>query len=190
MARTYSMRDTASVAAQAARDITRWLESDPRTLAVRNVEADPAYQRRDIDLIWQTKGGALAIEVKGDRYDQTGNFFFETVSNREAGTPGCFLYTEADFVYYYFVRSRQLFLLPMPATRDWFQARLAGFRETSTTTPYPGGHYTTVGRLVKTERVLNEVPGAWRVQLTGEEKPARPRWRRALVALFAKKPER
>ena len=180
------MRDTEGVAAQAARDVTRWLESDPQTLCVLNVEADPEYQRRDIDLVWRTKSGPFTVEVKGDRYDQSGNFFFETMSNQEAGTPGCFLYTEADFVHYYFVRSRQLFILPMPATRDWFKARIDRFREVSTTTPYPGGHYTTVGRLVKTDQVLKEVSSTRCVQLTGAERPATPRWRRALATLLAK----
>ena len=165
MARAYTMRQTGAVAAHAARDITRWLKAKPETRQVRNVEADPDYQRRDIDLIWKTKNGTTTIEVKGDRYDQTGNFFLETISNREAGTPGCFLYTEADFIYYYFVGPQRLFILPLPATRDWFLAHLREFREVTTTTPYRGGFYTTVGRLVKIERVLGAVSGAQCVEL-------------------------
>ena len=54
MARAYTMRQTGAVAAHAARDITRWLKAKPETRQVRNVEADPDYQRRDIDLIWKT----------------------------------------------------------------------------------------------------------------------------------------
>ncbi|WP_341524533.1 hypothetical protein WKK05_18000 [Nostoc sp. UHCC 0302] len=101
----------------------------------------------------------VLIEVKGDRWDKTRNFFFETDSNLEKGTPGCFMYTQAEWLFYYFVNTGQLYRLPMPKTRDWFLITMKRFRERSTTTSVGDSHYTTVGRLVPITTVMLEVPG-------------------------------
>ena len=52
------------------------------------------------------------IEIKGDRKHFTGNFFFETVSNLNKNTKGCMLYTESDYVFYYFIDTCDLYLIP------------------------------------------------------------------------------
>ena len=158
----YSMAEGVSVAQQAAQDIESWLRSLPQTRSVENVEADPRYQAQDVDLIWTTTRGRYRVEIKGDRWHGTGNFFFETMSNQERGTLGCFLYTEADLLFYYFVEPRQLYILPMPATREWFLANRLRFRQSSTTTDLGWGRsYTTVGHLVPIETVLAEVEGVY-----------------------------
>lgn len=162
------MRETDAVGRRAVREVTRWLWLDPQTRGVRNVERDPAYQTKDIDLLWRTGAGEISLEVKGDRHDETGNLFLETISNADTGSPGCFLYTEAAFIFYYFVRPRRLCVLPMPATRDWFLERAGGFAERRTHTPVGAGSYATVGRLVPANLVMKHVPGA-RVVAMGEE---------------------
>lgn len=162
---TYTMHDAQQVAKLAATDISAWLLSKPETISVVNVEDDPDYQRRDIDLIWTTQTGEILIEIKGDRWNKTRNLFFETHSNLERGTPGCFMYTEADWLFYYFVNTRQLYRLPMPKTREWFLITMRRFRERSTTTPVGSSYYTTVGRLVPITTVMLEVPGIKMEQL-------------------------
>lgn len=114
------MHEGMQVAKLAATDIEAWLKSKPETISVQNVELEPAFQQIDVDLIWTTQNGSKKIEIKGDRLHKTRNFFFETHSNLEKGTPGCFMYTEADYLFYYFVTPRLLYWLPMPATRNWF----------------------------------------------------------------------
>jgi hypothetical protein len=160
------MRDTNAVAGDATRIITRHLRAHPATVLVRNVERDPFYQRIDVDLVWRIRVSPnrvrnIRIEIKADRCDATGNFFFETWSNREHGTPGCFLYTQAEYLYYFFIKTGQLYVLPTERVRDWFTRHVAEFRERDTTTSVAGGagHYTTVGRLVPISRVLDEVEG-------------------------------
>ena len=156
----YNINDSNQVAKQASQDIEVWLRSLPQTSAVVNVEHDPAYWKRDIDLILTTDKGVFNLEVKGDRWHKSGNFFFETHSNQERGTPGCFLYTEADWICYYFVTTRILYLLPMPETRDWFLACQNGrFQEKTTTTKVRDTFYTTVGRLVPIKIAKSEVAG-------------------------------
>jgi hypothetical protein len=150
---------------RAARDLHAWLSADPHTVRVRNVEDDPDWHRVTVDLIWKARRRAYRIKVKGNRWHTTGNFFFETHSNKEKATPGCFPYTQADLVFCYFGEPHLLYILPMPATRDWFLANSAHFRERATTTPVGDETYTTVGCLVPIQVVLREVAGVKKKQL-------------------------
>lgn len=162
---SYTMDEGLQVAKRASADIEIWLRGRPDTMSVRNVEDDPAFQSIDVDLIWTTQQGSYQVEVKGDRWHKTGNFFFETHSNKEKGTPGCFMYTQADWLFYYFVMIRALYKLPMPTTRDWFVNNISRFQERSTTTSVGARYYTTVGRLVSIQTVLQEVSGVAKEQL-------------------------
>lgn len=163
----HGIQYTASIARRAAADVTDFLQTFwAQTVAVHNVEDDPAYQEHDVDLLWTLldKDGTLRVipvEIKGDSYHRTGNFFFETVSNEGRGTEGCFLYTRADWLFYYFIESGALYCLPMHAARPWFQENQHRFQERRTSTPVDSGrnHYITVGRLVPIQTVLEEVPG-------------------------------
>jgi hypothetical protein len=174
--RQHKMRYTATVARRAAADVTNFLLTFwPQTVAVHNVEEEAAYQEHDVDLLWSFVDGegqlrVIPVEVKGDRYHRTGNFFFETVSNEGRGTTGCFLYTKADWLFYYFVESQTLYCLPMHAVRPWFEANLHRFRERRTSTPVANGkkRYVTVGRLVPIDVVLAEVPGILRYRRQDE----------------------
>lgn len=169
MTRQYPVADTFHAADLAARELEAWLWSRPETVDVHNVEADPACRQIDVDLLWLTEKAAYKVEIKADRLGhRTHNFFFETISNQEKGTPGCFLYTEADLFFYYFTETRQLYILPMPATRTWFLPRQDQFPERATTTPAGKGHYTTVGRLVPIQQVCAEVKEIYTVTLPGK----------------------
>ena len=159
------MNDGMNVAKQATNDIEHWLRLQPETVNIQNVESDPAFQKIDVDLIWMTTTGNLKVEIKGDRYHKTGNFFFETHSNFEKGTPGCFLYTQADWLFYYFVTPRILYLLPMPITKNWFLLNKNRFKERSTRTTVRNHYYTTVGRLVPITEVLKHIPGIRKVEI-------------------------
>ncbi len=156
---------TASVARRAAVDVTHFLETYwPQTVAVHNVEEDAAYQAHDVDLLWTVVGSSgrlrtIAIEIKGDRYHRTGNFFFETVSNASKNSPGCFLYTRAAWLFYYFVEVGTLYCLPMLHTRPWFLHNQERFREQRTSTPVGGDSYVTIGYLVPIQTALSELPG-------------------------------
>jgi len=163
--RQISFDDAIEVSKRALQDVVKWLHTLPQTIEVRNVEEVPEFQKLDIDLIWITQKRHYKVEIKGDQWDQTGNFFLETNSNKERGTPGCFLYTHADLVFYYFLHPRILYILPMPLTRDWFTFNLHRFEERSTTTPIGSDYYTTVGRLVPINTLLEEMPEVKRVML-------------------------
>jgi hypothetical protein len=164
--KSYTMQQSTSVAKIATAAVTQWLQGLPQTISVQNVEDDPRYRAIDVNLLLTTKKGKFKLEVKGDRYDTSGNFFFETYSNRERNTPGYFLYTKADWFCYYFVKTGVLYLLPMPATRDWFLTNRERFKEKPTTTPISsGGYYTRVGQVVPIDIVRQEVADVKRYQL-------------------------
>ncbi len=169
------MAYTTGVAKTAASDITHFLESYwSRTVRVHNVEDDPAYQKYDVDLLWTVRDGygrlrVIPIEIKGDRYHKTGNFFFETISNEDKGTPGCFLYTGARWLFYYFVGNGRLYCLPMDKVRPWFHEQMERFSERRTSTPVGSGAYITVGRLVPIQTVLDEVDGVLQFEKQGSD---------------------
>jgi len=159
MPRKITMAEGVRVAERASTELEAWLREWHGTVNVENVEGDSDYQAKDIDLLWMTIARDYTIEIKADRWHETGNFFFETVSNKEKGTPGCFLYTEADFLFYYFTEPRTLYILSMPRTRQWFLENANRFAERETTTPVGHDHYSTVGRLVPIQTALAEVTG-------------------------------
>lgn len=157
-ARKFPMQDNVKIATRASTEIEAWLREWDGTVSVENVEYQAAYQERDIDLLWTTVTHDYSIEIKADRNDGTGNFFFETISNKEKNTLGCFLKTQADFLFYYFVEPRNLYILPMPRTRQWFEEDMRRFEEREAA-PVGKDHYITVGRIVPIEVVLSEVRG-------------------------------
>ncbi len=177
----HSMKNTLETAEKAARDVTHFLETYwPQTVKVHNVEDDPAYRVHDVDLLWTLaehgRLRAVPIEIKGDTYDKTGNFFFETISNESKGTKGCFLYTAAVWLFYYFVNTGRLYCLPMDKTRPWFIHNDDRFREARTSTPAGEGHYVTVGKIVPIAEVLSDVPGVLVYQKHGNQ------WQRVPLA--------
>ena len=101
--------------------IIDWLYYLNKTTGVWDVQDEKKYQKKDIDLLWTVEPGdkEYTIEVKTDTYT-SGNFFFETVSNVSKNTLGCFLKTEADFLFYYFIEMGQLFVLNTGAIQKWF----------------------------------------------------------------------
>lgn len=134
---------------------------------VHDVQADPRFQHRGVDLLWDRPGRApLGVEVKGDRSGhRRGNFFFELVSNAERDAPGCFLYSEADFLAYVFLDVREVNWLPLKPVRDWFLPRAKAYPLKTTKTRTGAIVYTTVGAIVPVREVraaLGEASIRWR----------------------------
>lgn len=162
MCHQYKMREVLDVATQASQEIERWLlhrrdNGQNNIVTIDNVENIHDYQKIDVDLLINYANRQVLVEIKADRHHTTGNFFFETVSNVEKGTLGCFLYTQADYIFYYFIHIQTLYVLPMPQVRQWFLNNIDNFSQRAVQTPVGGGrHYTTVGRLVPITDVIQE----------------------------------
>lgn len=163
--KTYEFTQVNQVAKKGAEEVTKFLYSLQNTVAVINVENDNYYQDKDIDLIWRYYSNELnktlekTIEIKADRHHYTGNYFFETVSNIQKNTPGCFMYTESDVIFYYYIEKKELHMLPTIKTRNWFISNRSRFKEAKTsTTGSKGLLYTSKGSKVPRGIVKNEVP--------------------------------
>ncbi|MEZ4862943.1 MAG: hypothetical protein R3C14_16615 [Caldilineaceae bacterium] len=147
----------------------RWMN----TQLVHSVEDDPRYQPLGIDLLWvvpeQSFLRCMTIEVKGDRYDRTGNFFFETVSDLQRNTGGAVVITRSEWLFYYFVNSGVLYCLPMAQVKPWFLANLPRFRERVAQSRRGGSQWRTAGRLVPIATVLREIPAVSCFRKEGEQ---------------------
>jgi len=156
-----AVRSTADQAVALARELMTFLEGRGR---IHDVQDDPRFQHRGVDLLWEVPEGdrVLGVEVKGDRHGRRGNYFLELISNVEKDTPGCFLYSTADYVLYAFVREREVHQLPLPALREWFLPQARRFPTAQARTRTGTAHYTTVGALVPVRDVQRSVPGAVR----------------------------
>ena len=166
MPRAYSMQAVQHAAVRAVGLVRDFLLREGPGSAVHDVQDDPRFRHRGVDLLWERPGAeVLGVEVKGDRQGRRGTYFLELISNAERDTPGCFLYSRADLLAYVFLDRRELHLLPLPAVREWFLARSTEFPLRHAQTRIGKARYTTVGAAVPARRVLEEVAGARRVEL-------------------------
>jgi len=167
VARAYSMQAVQHAASRAVELVRGFLVHEVAGSQVHDVQEDPRFQHRGVDLLWERPGGdVLGVEVKGDRQGgRRGTYFLELISNAEKDTPGCFLYSAADLLAYVFLDRHELHLLPLPATRAWFLARASEFPLRHARTRVGRFSYTTVGATVPARRLLSEVDGSRRMNL-------------------------
>lgn len=138
---------------QASARIVDFLARMQVTVAVTSVENDELYRARGIDLIhhYRTSRGVAShsIEIKGDTHHTTGNLFLETESNAGRARKGCFLTMQADWLFYHFVHSGRLLIIPLAKARAWFVANQGKFKECTTgTRSERGNRYWSKGRVV------------------------------------------
>lgn len=152
------MRSTAHAAQQAVESVTRFLRWRAPGSLVHDVQDDPRFQHRGVDLLWERPGEAvLGVEVKGDRNGRRGNYFLELISNFEKNTPGCFLYSEADWLAYVFLDRLELHLIPLREARAWFLPRAKELELKQARTAVGLEEYSTIGALLPIGAWQNEV---------------------------------
>ncbi|MBU8894321.1 hypothetical protein DRW03_11690 [Corallococcus sp. H22C18031201] len=166
MARSFSMRGVQGAADRAVQHARAWLlETEPGS-RVHDVQLDPRFQHRGVDLLWELPTGEVrGIEVKGDRNANRRRYFFELVSNLEKDTPGCFLYSGADLMVYVFLTQGVLHALPLRAVREWFLPRAKDYALKHAFTQTGAIRYTTVGAVVPVRDVAEGVSGVKHVPL-------------------------
>jgi hypothetical protein len=165
LARGYTMQSVRGAADRAVSVARTYLCAQDGHVALHDVQADPRFQARGIDLLWARRGGELlGVEVKGDRQAaRRGTYFLELVSNLEKNTPGCFLYSTANLLLFVFLQKLEVHALPMPETRTWFLENASRYPLRHTGTQLGAEGYTSVGALVPVQHVLKGVPGARRI---------------------------
>jgi hypothetical protein len=165
MPRSFSMRGVQGAADRAVQHARAWLLESAPDSRVHDVQEDPRFQHRGVDLLWELPSGEVrGIEVKGDRQTRR-RYWFELVSNVEKDTPGCFLYSGADLLVYVFLSQAELHVLPLKDVREWFLPRAKAYALKHTSTKTGAIRYTTVGAVVPCHEVLEAVPAVLRVPL-------------------------
>ncbi len=145
--RTHDFRQSIEVGKQGEILIMEYLENNENVLNVEDVSDNPTYQDSDIDFIVQFANGKTGtIEIKTDRYT-SGNIFYETISNKEHGVPGCMVKSKADFLFYYFTETRELYIINFNQYRKWFDENINRFnrKELKNIDRKRTGTYTSVG---------------------------------------------
>lgn len=88
--------------------VIKAFESMPSCVTVCDVSDNKDYQKEDVDFLFITrnmfKTDVFKVEVKTDSYPEK-NLYFELVSNLERGTPGCLMYTQADYLAYFYEKT-------------------------------------------------------------------------------------
>lgn len=96
---------------------------------IRDVRNIREYQQKDIDYILVTTDDKeVSIEIKTDSYDSP-NIFFETMSCIETNSIGCMYKTQAKYLYYYFLKTNELYIFDMAKYRDWVTENIGGFKK-------------------------------------------------------------
>ena len=97
----------------------KYFDQSNKISSYLDVTEDDIYQEKDIDFILNMKNGnVITVEVKADKVPSS-NIFFETISNKEKNTLGCMLKTEADYVFYYFLAYKELYILKRKQYVNW-----------------------------------------------------------------------
>ena len=101
--------------------IFNFLSTYPSTTAIIDVTKDEWFQQFDIDFIWQdTEYNIFKIEVKTDTLaDKTGNMVYEIWSDKRTHSKGCFEKTEADYIFYYLINTKVLYIFNTQELRTW-----------------------------------------------------------------------
>lgn len=149
---TYDFENQNGIGKQGELIVKSWLLQQHNISSLLDVSSNKKYQKDDIDIIVNfTDGNTVTYEVKTDSF-LTGNLFFETVSNTERNTPGCMLYTKADYILYFFIRNNNLYKLPTIAFREWVISNKDKFKEKSVNNKY----YHSKGLLVPLSMIENK----------------------------------
>ncbi len=165
MVRAYSMRGVQGAAERGVELARATLTALEPASRLHDVSADPRFQHRGVDLLWELPSGDIrGVEVKADRHGNRKNYFLELISNLEKDTPGCFLYSEADLLLYVFLEPGEIHQLPLTAVREWFLPRGRTYPLRHVQTRTGPVLYTTVGALVPVKEVLAQVPSVMRYQ--------------------------
>ena len=114
---------------------------------VRNIRT---YQVIDVDfLVTFEDDKQYKVEVKTDTY-KSGNIYWESISSEESGSDGCFEKTEADYLFYYYINWKRLYIFEMDKYREWFKEQESdfkklGYQKTVKNKHRGNGHYTSTG---------------------------------------------
>ena len=102
------------------------------TLKIVDVSRDEWFQQFDIDFLQiDIQNNINKIEVKTDRLaDKTGNMVYEIWSDKRTHSKGCFEKTEADYIFYFLINTRMLYIFNTKELREWVLTHIDNLKQT------------------------------------------------------------
>ena len=102
------------------------------TLKIVDVSRDEWFQQFDIDFLQiDIQNNINKIEVKTDSLaDKTGNMVYEIWSDKRTHSKGCFEKTEADYIFYFLINTRMLYIFNTKELREWVLTHIDNLKQT------------------------------------------------------------
>ena len=150
--------------------IKSYLENNPRVINVTDVSNDKKYQDADIDFIVELEGwGYIPVELKTDRYD-TGNIFYETMSNIEYKVPGCMIKSKAKCLFYYFIKTKELYIIDFKTYKEWVGKNSKRFveKQIKNINKRNDGITHSSGLLIPKKTLEKEMTGCFSIRILSE----------------------
>lgn len=122
---THCFEGSLKVGSDGEQLIQAFLSTIPSISSVESVSDIEHYQKLDIDfLVTTTSGDVLSYELKTEpTAHHTGNFFYEYICNVEKDTPGCFIFSQADYWMTFIPQSGMLYIFPLIQYRKYVLKR-------------------------------------------------------------------
>lgn len=125
------MEESLKIGEQGEDIIYDYLKNLKNVKYIEDVRDDFGYRKADIDFIVKMNHiDEYSVEVKTDNYISP-NIFFETYSCVETDSIGCMRKTKAEFIFYYFLKSKELYILKTKQFNKWFDDNIDKFQEKS-----------------------------------------------------------
>ncbi len=121
-------------------------------LNVEKINFNPANPNNG-DLLIRKNGKNYVIEVKTDLHVDSRNFFLETNSNYEKNTLGCIEASKSDFLFYYFINEKKLYIFKTSNLKKWLKRNKTIFFNRSV----KNKEYTTKGIIIDKQILINEI---------------------------------
>lgn len=121
-----------------------------------DVSENPEYQEQDIDFVVESRkvpGKTVSVEVKNDqRIYETGNIFFETMSNVDYSTEGCFKKSKSELMAIVSEKERAIYFVGTEILRKFVDENSESLRFISRV---PGSD--SCGYLIPVKRIKQNV---------------------------------
>lgn len=139
-------KDDLAYSKEGVKEVMVFLNRMDNVIGIKDVQDNERFQKDDIDLqVCMLRN----IEVKVDRRHDTGNIFFEFISNIERGTVGWVEYCKADVLFYYFREIKVCYIFKWGKMKEWLDVNKGMYRVgTSTNEVGKGVFYHSKGYLV------------------------------------------
>jgi hypothetical protein len=162
----FDMDEQIAVGVVGEKIVTDWIKKNKTFKSLTDVSKIKKYQDIDVDLKLELPNGAInLIEIKTDKYNPI-NFvpeewsdnpktdeFGDFIEDGSSGSLGCFRKTKANFIYYYFLKTDELYIFRTSAFQEWFETERFRFKRVTITNKGWAGSI----RIVPVEVMMKEL---------------------------------